>query len=415
MAEAAADAGEAPGAPADRGLKGLALLLVVVFINIAGFSLILPLLPFFGQSFGASPVAVTLLFSAYSFGSLFGEPYWGRLSDRIGRRRVLTVSITGAALSYLAFAFAPGFVAALLLRVVGGFFSGNLAVVQGYIADITPPEKRAQRIGLFGAAFNLGFVTGPAIGGLLARPEMGAIGFRPPILAAAGFAAAAAIGAFVLLRDTRPAARTGQRPPPLPRGEAWRFVAGQPVVGRMILIGFLAVWGFASMEAVFGLWTEARFGWSARQVGLAFIAIGLTGCFTQAILIGPLSRRFGEARMVLAGMVMLATAMILQPLIATPVASVALMSLLMFGHSLAFPNISALISRSTPGDRQGSVLGVHMSAGAFARIVGPPVVGGLFTAVAWDAPYYLCAGLILLAAVVAAQAVRLRDIELGRA
>lgn len=398
----------------DPALRGLALLLVVVFINIAGFSLLLPLLPFLGQAFGASPVGVTLLFSAYSLGSLFGEPYWGRMSDRIGRKRVLTLSISCAALSYVGFAFAPDFWTALAIRAVSGFFSGNLGVVQGYIADITPPEKRAGRIGFFGAAFNLGFVAGPAIGGLLAQPELGAAGFRPPILAAAAFAGLAAVAAFVLLPEIRPQARPGASVPLLSRSEARRLAFYHPVIGRTILIGFLAVWAFASMESVFGLWTEARFGWNAREVGLAFVAIGLAGAITQAALVGPLSRRFGEARMVVAGMAALGTSMILQPLLASPVTAIALMAMLVFGHSLAFPNISALISRSSPANAQGSILGIHMAAGAFARIVGPPAVGAMFELVGRDTPYFAGAGLMLFALLAALQLVRVRDAELAR-
>ena len=398
------------GAP-PHSIGALLLLLVVVYINIAGFSLLLPLLPFLGQAFKASPVEVPLLFSAYSAGALFGEPNWGRLSDRIGRRKVLTLTIACTALSYVAFAFAPNLAAALALRAVSGFFSGNLSVVQGYIADITPPEQRARNIGYFGAAFNLGFVTGPTIGGLLADPSLGAAGFRPPVLAAAGLALAASAWAFFALRERRGSGATAPRPAPA-RGEAFRFAAAHPIVGRMILIGFFAIVAFASMEAVFGLWTQHNFGWGPRQVGLAFIAVGLAGAFTQAVLVGPLSSRLGEARMVVIGMVTLAASMLLQPLTREPAAAVALMALLITGHSLAFPNVSALISRSTAAEAQGSVLGLHMSAGALARIVGPPLFGLAFTRLGPDAPYYLGAGMIGLALVIALQAVRIRDTQL---
>ena len=171
----------------------LPLLLVTVFLNIAGFSLILPLLPFYGTEFGASSFAIACLFAAYSLGNIGGEIFWGRRSDAMGRRSVLIMTTAGAALSYVAFAFAPGLMAAILIRIVSGFFGGTLGVCQSVIADITPPESRAKNMGYFGAAFNLGFALGPAIGGLLASPEAGLEGFRAPIFAAAALAAAAAL------------------------------------------------------------------------------------------------------------------------------------------------------------------------------------------------------------------------------
>lgn len=391
----------APVRPQGGNGHALALLLVVVFINIAGFSLILPLLPFYGQEFSASAVEVTMLFAAYSFGNVFGEIYWGRTSDRIGRKKVLAVTMACAALSYVAFAYAPTLYAAFAIRIVSGFFSGTLGVVQSYIADITAPQDRARSIGYFGASFNLGFATGPAIGGLLAQPDQGLAGFHLPILAAAAFAGAAALWSIFALKETR---QPGGPARPLPSyGEAMRFVVTQPLLLRLFILGFIAIAAFSSMEAVFGLWTEHNFGWSARQVGLAFIAVGAAGLFVQALLIGPLVKRFGEARIIVAGIVTLIVSMVLQPLTRDPVAAVVLMSLLMAGHSLTFPNIGALTSRNTPPDTQGSVLGAQMAVNALARIVAPPFFGFVYLAASPDAPYLLCALMMVGGLLVALQ------------
>jgi hypothetical protein len=154
-------------------LGSLLLILVIVFINFAGFSLIIPLLPFYGRELGASAVEVTMLFAAYSFGGIFGEIFWGRSSDRLGRKRILILTTACAAVSYVAFAFAATFWLALGIRIVTGFFSGTIGVCQSYIADVTTPQERARSIGYLGAALNLGFVIGPALGGLLAAPIAG--------------------------------------------------------------------------------------------------------------------------------------------------------------------------------------------------------------------------------------------------
>jgi MFS transporter, DHA1 family, tetracycline resistance protein len=387
--------------------SALLVLLVSVFINIAGFSLILPLLPFYGRELSASPTAVTLLFSAYSFGNIFGEIYWGRLSDKIGRKRVMIGTMSCAALSYVAFAYAPTLAAALVIRIVSGFFSGTLGVAQGYIADITPPEKRAQNMGYFGAAFNLGFAFGPAIGGLLAIQNAGLAGFRPPIFAAGALAATAALWSAFALRETRDLGGPVRAQPDF--GAAFRFVGGDGLLMRLFLIAFFGIAAFASMEAVFGLWTEHHFGWTAREVGLTFIAVGSAGMLVQVFLLGPLVKQFGEARVIIGALALLATAMLLQPMFRNPVAAVVLMSALMVGHSLAFPNAGALVSRATPAETQGSVMGLMMASNALARIIAPPVFGLVYANVSPDAPYFLGAAMIAGAMLIALQVKRIRE------
>jgi MFS transporter, DHA1 family, tetracycline resistance protein len=391
--------------------KRLPPLLVAVFINIAGFSLILPLLPFYGKAFGASPFAVACLFAAYSFGSVFGEIFWGRRSDAMGRRPVLIITTACAALSYVAFAFAPTLAVALAIRVISGFFSGTFGVVQGVIADITPPQERARNMGYFGAAFNLGFATGPAIGGLLADTGAGLAGFHLPIFFAAALAACASLWAFFVLPETRPSG-AGMRSAPS-YGEAIAFVRSRPMLLRLFLIAFCGIAAFASMEAVFGLWSARNFGWTAHEVGLTFLAVGGAGLLVQSILIGPLVVRFGEARVIVGGLGCLIAAILLIPLLHRPAASVAMMALLMVGHSLAFPNAGALVSRSTPPSSQGSVMGLNMASNAASRIVAPPLFGWLYS-VSADLPYYLCALMIAAMLPVAWGVVTLRDKELAQ-
>jgi MFS family permease len=376
-----------------------------VFINIAGFSLILPLLPFYGQVFDAGPEEIALLFAAYSFGNVFGEIHWGRQSDLWGRRKVLAVTTFFAALSYVAFAYAPSLWWAIGIRVVSGFFSGTLSVAQGFIADVSAPERRAKTMGYFGAAFSLGFAFGPVLGGVFAGEDVAAESFRLPIFIAGGLALLACLWCTAVLRDAVPPKGKGS---PLPAySEAFRFVGGQPLLLRLFTISFFGIAMFASMEAIYGLWSEANFGWSARDLGFAFLAIGGGGLLAQLLLIGPLVARYGEARVIVIGLLLLALSMLLQPLIRLPVSGVLLMGLLMTGHSLAFPAAGALISRNVPPDRQGGTMGLLMASNALGRIVVPPLFGAVFGYVGHDAPWYLGAALIGVVVLLALQTVRL--------
>ena len=379
-------------------------LMFAVFINIAGCSLMLPLLPFYGPLFGAGPFEVALLFAAYSFGNVFGEIFWGRQSDRWGRRKVLVFTTAGAALTYVAFAFAPVLWLAVAVRVVSGFFGGTLSVAQGFLADASPPEKRAKAMGLFGASFSLGFAFGPVIGGLLAGAGTTLADFRPPILAAGALCAITALWSLLVLRDVRPPAGKAA---PLPRyGEAFGYVATHPLLLRLFVISFAGIAAFASMEAVYGLWSEANFGWNARDLGFAFVAIGIGGLVVQLFFLHPLVSRFGEGRVITGGLAVLAASMLLQPILREPYVAVALMGLLMVGHSLAFPTAGALTSRTAPVGQQGSVMGLMMASNAFSRIVAPPAFGLIYEA-GHDLPWYAGAAMIALFVPLALQLVPL--------
>ena len=380
-------------------------LLVAVFINIAGFSLILPLLPFYGQVFDADAFEIALLFAAYSFGNVFGEIHWGRQSDVWGRRKVLAVTTFFAALSYVAFAYAPTLWAAILVRAVSGFFSGTLSVAQGFIADVSPPERRAKTMGYFGAAFSLGFAFGPVLGGVFAGEDVAAESFRLPIFIAGGLSLLTSIWCVAALRDA--VAPKGKGAPLPAYSEAFRFVGGQPLLARLFVISFCGIAMFASMEAIYGLWSEANFGWSANDLGFAFLAIGGGGLFAQLVLIGPLVARFGEARVIVIGLVLVSLSMLLQPVIRLPVAGVLLMGLLMTGHSLAFPSAGALLSRHVPPDRQGGTMGLLMASNAVGRILAPPLFGLIYGQVGHDAPWYIGAATMGLVVLLALQTVRL--------
>jgi predicted MFS family arabinose efflux permease len=258
------------------------------------------------------------------------------------------------------------------------------------MADITPPERRAGRMGVMGAAFSAGFTTGPAIGGLLAQPSRGALGFQLPLLVAAAFAFASAAAVIFFVRESRPGRPEGR----IPRARLSEAL-GHPVISRVMAISTIVVVGFAGIESTYGLWTEHRFGWGPRQIGLAFMVIGLLGAFCQGVLSGRLARRYGEARTLTAGLVFMGLGLVTQWL--SPAWTVAMLgfALVCLGQSICFPNTTALISRSAPPHRQGEMLGLNMSGMALSRIGGPVLAGWLFSAVAPGAPFAFAALAIL--------------------
>lgn len=405
------------------GTPTLAVLFAVVFINLVGFGLVVPLLPFFAQSLQAEPWQITLMFSAYSLGQFFAEPFWGRLSDRIGRKPVLLATLAANAVGYLLLAFAPNIWAAVLVRLFTGLGAGNISTVQGYIADVTPPARRAGRMGLIGAAFGLGFIVGPGLGGLLAQPQMGHVGYQLPIFAASGAAVLAALGVIFFLRESRAKADPAAPRPAFLSG--LHFARADAVVSRVLAVSLIYLAGFSAMEAAFGLWAEQRYAWTAREVGLSFMIVGLVSALNQGLLAGRLARRFGEARVLATGMLLFGASLLLQVaappawfpaaqidlgLFVVPVSAGWIIPIVMgigaCGMSLAMPNISALISHASPPDRQGAMLGLNMAAGSMARIAGPMVAGVLYSAVGADWPFLVGAALTVPAAVMAINAGR---------
>jgi DHA1 family tetracycline resistance protein-like MFS transporter len=367
-------ADQRPSAPAGDS-RALYVLFTVVFINMAGFGVVIPLLPFYAKSFGAPAWQVFVLFSAYSVGNFFAEPLWGRLSDRIGRRPVLMITIAANGLTYLMLAFAPNIAVAMVIRLVSGLMAGNISTIQGYVADVTPPERRAGRLGMMGAAFSLGFVTGPTLGGLLAHPEAGTAGFRPPLYLAFALCVLAFIGVARFVRETR---HVHADAPQRSRMEGLREAFANPVIWRVISVSLISVGGFAGMEASFGLWSNAKFGWGPKEIGLCFMAIGIVGAVGQSMLAGRAARRFGETVVLMAGLVLIGLGFAVQPFVVSWPLCVAGMITVVIGQSLTFPNIGAVISRASPPQRQGEMMGLNMAAMALARIIGPLAAAPLF-------------------------------------
>ena len=360
------------------------VLLLIVFVSLIGFGVVIPLLPFYASVFEASPWQVTLMFASFSAGQFLAELTWGRLSDRIGRRPVLLITILASAAGYVALAYSPTIGVAILVRGFAGFFSGNISTIQGYIVDVTPSERLAGRLGLVGGAFGIGFVVGPWLGGVLARPELGAAGFQPPLLVAAALCVVATAGVLAFVRESIQNDVAHQvRPGPLASlKEAW----SDDVLRRLIAMTFTGFASFSAMWAIFGLWGEARFGWGPKEIGFVMGVTGVAAALSQSFLSGAIVRRLGAVPTIVGGLLTTGAFLLVQAVSPWIWLCVVAMTLAVAGHTLTQPATSALISQAAPPGRQGAILGANNAAGSAARVAGPMIAGLLFSGVAPWAP-----------------------------
>ncbi len=386
-------------------------LFLIVVTDLIGFGIIIPLLPFYAEHFEASPATVGLLMATYSLTQFLAAPMWGRLSDRVGRRPVLLSSLAGAVFCYVWLAFSYELWVLFAARAFGGFMAGNISAAFAYVADTTTPANRAKGMGLIGAAFGLGFVAGPAIGGILAGPDPANADFQSPALAAAGLSLLALILAVFLLKESL-SAEIRARIAAQPRRQRWtqfKEALRRPNVGLLIAATFLATFVFAGMEATFAMWTERRFGWGPEQNGYVFALVGILGATIQGGLMGPLVRRFGEARLIVQGTVALAAGLALIPFAGSLPMLLLAMILASYGFSVTTPALNSLISLQVGEDEQGGVLGVGRSAATLARVVGPAWAGFLFAILGKDWPFFAGAAVMAATLFVGLRIVRATD------
>jgi DHA1 family tetracycline resistance protein-like MFS transporter len=382
------------------------VLMGIVFLNMTGSGLVIPLLPFYADVFQAGPWQVTLMFSVFAAGQFFGELYWGRLSDRVGRKPVIIGTLAVSAAAYAALAFAPTIGLAILVRGIAGFFSGNISTIQGYVIDATPPDRRAGRLGLVGSVSSIGFIVGPTFGGLMAVPALGAAGFRPPLLLAAALSVAAACATAAVVHEARQTGQADgkQRPGPL---SAVRAAFVDPVLRRLMITTLLSFAGFSAVWSTLGLWGEARFDWGPKEIGWVMALMGLASSFSQGLLAGWSIRRAGESRVVMAALLLAAAFLAFGAAGPPEWLATALILLFVASHTLSQPANLTLVSRAASADQQGATLGANNAAGAAARVAGPVVAGLTFSAVGVWTPMALAACALCLAAATAYSAARI--------
>ncbi|HEX4183040.1 MAG TPA: MFS transporter, partial [Caulobacteraceae bacterium] len=285
--------------------------------------------------------------------------------------------------------------------------AGNGSVVQGYIADVTPARDRAGRIALLGAAYNIGFIFGPAVGGLLAHPTAGPEGFRLPLLTSSALAAVSATCIAFIVKESQTLSQSSASQ--LSRWAMFGKAIAHPVISRLMLLTLVAGLAFNGIEATFGFWAQARYGWGPRDVSFCFTAAAFVSVIAQATLSGRLSTRFGQATILAAGMAITVVCAGLQPFAVGGWMTVFLMAAMSLSLSVAFPNASAMISRTTDPDHQGQMLGLNNASDALARVMGPMIALTLFSSVDHNAPFFAGAGVVIPAialAIAAGQAAR---------
>jgi multidrug resistance protein len=367
--------------------RPLMIVFVTVLIDLIGFGIVLPILPLWAETFGASPIEIGFLAASYSLMQVIFAPVWGRLSDRYGRRPIILVTLAGSAISSLMIGLAGSLLVLFLARILNGISGASYAAAQAYVADVTTREERAKGMGLIGAAFGLGFILGPAIGAGLS-----AIDQSTPFFFAAGLAAVNLVLAYAWLPESR---RPGQVVTRTSRVAQMKRALASRDLGPLVVLSFVATFAFVGMESTFALLGDRRFGYDAVDMGLLFAFVGVAAAFSQGFLVGRVVALHGEWRVMIwglagtaAGLGLMAAAMNL------PVLLVAL-AVLGVSSGLAFATLSALISHAATDDEQGEVLGLAASTGSVARIVGPVTAGFLFDLVVPGAP--LAVGAVLMA------------------
>jgi multidrug resistance protein len=350
----------------------LGIIFLTIFIDLVGFGIVIPVLPRYAEHFGASPWEIGWLVGVFSLAQFICSPLWGQLSDKIGRKPVLIISTIGTAIGFFMMGWANTLLILFAARLIDGISGGNIGTAQAYIADISAPEERAKRMGLIGAAFGLGFIFGPAIGGWTATHY----GWGAPMLVAGAMAAVNAILVTVVLPESLPPEKRQKGPKERLFPELFRHVDKQTYLTVMITY-FLMIAGFSLMTSLFALFLFHRYDLDAKSTGNILALIGLIGALIQGGLIGRLSKRFGDGHLASAGALLLGAGFVALPFTSHVGTMIGACVLVAVGNSLMMPTLSAISSRSADGEWQGRALGVMQSAGSLARWIGPTVAGAL--------------------------------------
>ncbi len=366
--------------------KKLIPIFFIVCVDVLALTIVLPLLPFYAEKYGASPIVVSLIVTSFAICQLFSSPLLGRLSDQYGRKRLLVISQIGTFIGFLVLGFAQSLWMIFLGRIIDGITSGNLSIAHALISDLTEPHERAKSFALIGIAFGLGFLVGPAITGLLTG-----WGYHYPILAAAGLSFISIfMTVFMLPKDGSTRHQSERLSPKL----ALAYFSKKPV--NSLLIEFLIfAFAFSIFLSGFALFAERRFGFGAREVAYVFAYTGLLGIIFQGGMVGRLVDKFGEKRLIIAGFLISGSGYLM--LGASHRLSFLAVGLTFFtlGHSIIRPSVTSLISRQSGKDEQGIVLGLTQSLNSLSAIIAP-MIGGVMIEYGFLTVWAMSSGFIMI-------------------
>ena len=377
-------------------MKKIWVLMATAFVDMLGFAVIFPLLPFYAQDLGASPVTIGWLISSFSIAQLTTAPLWGRLSDRWGRRPVLLIGLIAAGIAYIVFGLANSVWLLMLSRLVQGAGGGTTGVIQAYVADALPKHERAKGLGWISSATSAGVMLGSALGSLATH-----FGRAMPGFVAAALCFLNILFAWRFLPESRPDVGKPKRSI---RSALWHVLEHpfepQP---RLIWIYAVGMCAFTAMSAVLALYLEYRFGVTKQTIGYVFVYVPAVAVVMRAIVLGKLLDRFGETRVMRLGAVIFALGLMLYPLPNSIVLMAFVIALVPIGQALLFPSVTALSSHRSDPAEQGQMMGVQQAFGGMARVIGPLWSTFAFQALGPSWPYMLAALIMLLVTAMALQ------------
>ncbi len=364
--------------------RRLATIFVIVFVDLLGFSLILPLLPYYAESFGANAFVTGLLVASYAVAQLIGAPVLGRLSDRMGRRPVLLISIFGTLVGFLLLGFAGALWVLFVSRIIDGLTGGNISVAQAYISDVTEQKDRARAFGLIGAAFGLGFIIGPAVGGALS-----VYGYGVPAFAAAALSFVNLFAVFIFLPESlteeRRAALATQQRAPFTLGALWRAL-NRPRVGPLLHTRFFFSLAFATFQSIFALYAQYRLGLTAQMTGLVLAYVGVLSVLVQGFAIGRLTARFSESQLIFSGSIIMALSLAAWAIAPNLQVLLVIMAPLSFAGGTLNTVLSSALTKAVYPEEIGGTLGLSASVESLTRVIAPSTGGFLLQALGTWAP-----------------------------
>lgn len=379
--------------------RAIFVLFLTVFIDLLGFGIILPILPLYAEQFGANPNEGTLLVAIYSLMQFLFAPLWGKFSDRYGRRPILLLTLLGSVIAYAGLGFANSLWILFIARSLAGIMAGNISTAQAYIADITTPANRARGMGIIGAAFGLGFILGPAIGGLLIGSDPNNANFHLPSLFAAGLSLLALLCALMLLPESLNSETKAKIQVHRHRQRRLNLLqlSQRPQFGLLVGIYFFVTFAVAAMDSTLALWSKQQLNWGPQQTSYLFAFMGIVSTIIQGGLIGFLKKYFGEIKLLILGILGLGLGLLLIGFSQSLILLLLATTLVAWGISVSQPILNSLISQMTAPEEQGQILGIASSCSALARIGGPTWAGVSFMKFGSYAPF-LSGSLVMLIA-----------------